>query len=317
MKKVLVYMGNHPLQEELLNALHLGAFKAKVEFLEEAEKAENLFKNEKFDIFLSCESNYELLTLHKTFQPENHRTLITSLPMEVYSKELKEEENKLLDHIISRSDSLYLTALEITVTIKKIFTGDIFGIEKYLKGQNENEYREVPGAFAREQLNAGVMDFANRNRLGNYRAKLAFGISEELLMNATYDAPSSAGIEKYKNIRLTPDLVLDPEHRSILSYGCDGSILAISVKDPFGLLEKKVFDRYLKKVLVRNESTSIIDTKKEGAGLGLFKILFSSHSLICNVKAGAYTEVISLLDLNAKVKDFSKMPRSIHFFQTE
>ena len=46
-------------------------------------------------------------------------------------------------------------------------------------------------------------------------------------------------------------------------------------KDPFGLLKKEKFFEYLKKVLSRDDSSKIIDTKKGGAGLGLLKILFS------------------------------------------
>ena len=175
--------------------------------------------------------------------------------------------------------------------------------------------KEVISAASRDQLNSEVMEYANNHKVGTYRSKLAFSISEELLMNATYDALAAAKIEKYKDLRKHPETILDPEHRSVLQYACDGKILAISVKDPFGLLEREKYYHYLKKVLSRDDSTKIIDTKQGGAGLGLFKILFSCHSLICNVDRNVCTEMIALIDLDSKVKDFSRMTRSIHFFQ--
>ena len=40
----------------------------------------------------------------------------------------------------------------------------------------------------------------------------------------------------------------------------------------------------MKKLSMSRDSDDLIDTKKGGAGLGFFKILYSSHALICNVK---------------------------------
>ena len=72
-----------------------------------------------------------------------------------------------------------------------------------------------------------------------------------------------------------------------------------------------------KKSCCRSDSANLIDTKKGGAGLGLFKILYSSHALICNVDPGRKTEVIALIDIQHQVRDFSKMARSVHYFATE
>ena len=161
------------------------------------------------------------------------------------------------------------------------------------------------------------MTFAEDNRLGQYTSKLVFGITEELLMNAIYDAPVAGGKLHYAELPRTSPIVLQPDEYGKLTFGCDGSVFAISVADPFGALKREKLFQYLKKVLRRSDSANLIDTKKGGAGLGLFKILYSSHALICNVDPGRKTEVIALIDIQHQVRDFSKMARSVHYFATE
>ena len=70
------------------------------------------------------------------------------------------------------------------------------------------------------------------------------------------------------------------------------------------------------KIIPEFEDRQLIDTKKGGAGLGLFKMLYSSHSVVCNVDPGKTTEVIVLISLIHPVRDFVHLPRSIHYFNT-
>ena len=160
------------------------------------------------------------------------------------------------------------------------------------------------------------MSFAEENRLGQYMAKLVFGITEELLMNAIYDAPVAGGRHHYGDLPRTTSVELDQSEYATLTYGCDGSLFGVAVCDPFGALKREKLYQYLKKVLRRTDSTNLIDTKKGGAGLGLFKILYSSHALICNVEPSKRTEVMALIDIQHQVRDFSKMARSVHYFTT-
>jgi hypothetical protein len=303
-----------PIPECLVNSVHTGSYghEARVEF--EADRVQRFINKKACDILICTEPDYEIFSYHMNANPNGIRILITDQTMEFYSEKLKNQEEILVDHIISYVPDGYLTRLETITTLQKLLKNEIFGLDKYLAGGTEVILKEVTGPSARDQLNSEVMEYSNANKVGTYRSKLAFSISEELLMNATYDALAAAEIEKYKNIREKPETVLDPEHRSLLQYACDGKILAIGVKDPFGLLKREKYYQYLKKVLSRDDSTKIIDTKKGGAGLGLFKILFSCHSLICNVDENNFTEMIAIIDLSSKVKDFSRMTRSIHFF---
>ena len=256
---------------------------------------------------------YQKIRAHS---PDIHTVLVTEKPMDQYSVALAGKEDTLVDHVVaSRSPSPW-TVHELRVTIQKVLRGDIFGLEKYFAPGTPVQSLTVTGSADRERYNAVVMKYAEENRLGQYMAKLAFGISEELLMNAIYDAPIAGGHHHYGDLPRTTAVTLNPDEYATLTYGCDGVVFGIAVADPFGALTREKLFQYLKKVLRRSDSTDLIDTKKGGAGLGLFKILYSSHSLVCNVKPKETTEVMALIDIKHQVRDFSKMARSVHYFQS-
>lgn len=273
--------------------------------------------NDKIKLLISNSPSHELFSQLRASYPGITSVLVTDLPMSEYSQSLKNEEEKLLDHVIANKGSDSWVILELRTMIRKRFSHDIFGVDKYL-APNTVVYQEVVKSSAqRDLLNSKVQTFAEACHLGQSTSRMAYGITEELLMNTLYDAPAAAGIERFKSIEQTTTIELDENEQGLLSYGCDGQILAISSRDPFGALQQDKVFKYLKKVLKRNDSEELIDTKKGGAGLGLFKILFSSHSLVCNVEKGKCTEIMAVIDLNEPLRDFSIMPRSIHYFSKD
>lgn len=246
--------------------------------------------------------------------PKAHILLVTDLPMEKYSELLRGEEHNLIDHVIASRGPVPWTINELRISVQKIIRQDIFGIAKYLAPATQIHELTVTGSKDRETFNTLVMQFAEESRLGQYVAKLVFGITEELLMNAIYDAPVAGGRLHYGDLPRTAAIELSPSEYSRLTFGCDGSLFGVSVTDPFGALTREKLFQYLKKVVRRTDSANLIDTKKGGAGLGLFKILYSSHSLVCNVRPNSQTEVMALIDVQNQVRDFSKMTRSVHYF---
>jgi hypothetical protein len=264
-------------------------------------------------------SNIPDLKLFKGFRqtnPQGQIVFVTELPMKEYSAVLQNTEEKLLDHVIANKGREGWTIHQLRITILKILSRDIFGIDKYLAPYAIIHRAPVRGSAEREELNSNVMRFVEACHLGQHAARMAFGITEELLMNTIYDAPAAAGIARFKNVEQTQTIVLEPSEYGELSFGCDGQILAIATADPFGALRKDTLLSYLKKVLKRDETEGLIDEKKGGAGLGLFKILYSSHGIVCNVKPGSRTEILALIDVNDQLRDFASMARSIHYFHT-
>ena len=299
---------------ESLDLVGDGANIKQVTDKEEAKNSMNTMAD--LSIIISNAASFELFELARAKHPKAQTILVTDLPMVQYSPALKSEEHSLVDHVIANRVSKDWTVNELKITIEKLITTDIFGIEKYLEIDTPIERRSIKGSSAREIYNAEVMAFAEKCRLGHHTAKTAFGITEELLMNVIHDAPLAGGVREYQGKPRTAPVDLKPEYWGELTWGCDGHILAIGAADPFGALKKEKLARYIRKLLKRDDSSALIDTKKEGAGLGFFKMLYSSHGLVCNVCDGKKTEIITLIEVKEQLRDFSTMARSIHFFSS-
>ena len=241
--------------------------------------------------------------------------LVTDQPMSEYSDALEGDEHLLVDHVIANRTGMEWTVNELRSTLQKLLNKDIFGLEKYLAPGTVIQEATITGSENRDLHNLAVMKFAQEHKLGQHMSKTIFGISEELLMNAIYDAPVAGGSMSFDNIPRTAAVKLEPHQYATLRYGCDGNTFGIAVSDPFGALKREKLFQYLKKVLMRRDSTSLIDNKKGGAGLGIFKILYSSHALVCNVQPKRHTEFMALINVHDQLRDFSKMARSIHYFE--
>lgn len=316
MKHVIFYDSPNSTRLPDKNTLRLICHSASVTHSSSEEFVFKLLEQADANTIL-CSNTPNLSLFHGALKaaPKLKIILLTDLTMAAYSKMLDNREDELVHHIIvNRLPSIW-TINEIRITIQKLLQQDYFGLEKYLASETPIQKYTIKGSADRETYNDQVMRFAEQHRLGQYTAKLVFGITEELLMNAIYDAPVAGGRMHYEDIPRTTPVTLQPDEFAELSFAFDGETFGIAVKDPFGALRSDKFFQYLKKVLRRNDSEQLIDTKKGGAGLGLFKILYSCHALICNVATKQTTEVIALLDTKHQVRDFAKMPRSIHFFE--
>jgi hypothetical protein len=269
-----------------------------------------------YRIIVSNVADLDIFSAARQYDSNIENVLVTDQPIKDYSFQLEQKEHQILDHIIANRSETDWTIQELRVTIQKIMRDDIFGIEKYLAPGTEVQQTQVTCTKERDMLNTKVMSYAESYNLGQHTAKLLFGITEELLMNALYDAPAAAGITEYSILHRSESFSLRPHEYGTLSYGCDGDLFAVSVADPFGVLQKETLLQYIKKVQRRHEGSGLIDSKKGGAGLGFFKILYSSHALICNVDKGKKTEIIAIIDLREYLRDFDITPRSIHFFGT-
>lgn len=244
------------------------------------------------------------------------QTVVVS-PMAIpeISGALAGQEDQLIDHLIAHYDRAGWVVEQLRICLQKILTANIFGVDKYLIHGTAIQRFPIRGSGDRNPLNMEVMKFAQKCGLGQHLSKTLFGISEELLMNVLYDAPLASGTYDPSTFNRNSPVELAPHEQGELTFGCDGQCFVLAASDPFGALKRGTFFAYLEKIMKRDDTQGLIDTKKEGAGLGFFKMLYGCNALICDVKAMQKTEVMALLDLREPVRDFSMMPRSVHFFQ--
>jgi hypothetical protein len=156
------------------------------------------------------------------------------------------------------------------------------------------------------KISEGINALAVPKRVGEMFGELA----HELLMNAMYDAPVDAhGRAKYASDRKA-DLVLEESERATLRFGTDGSRLALSVRDPFGRLERHhVIDG-----LARGLAGGEMDRTHGGAGLGMMVCHNASSAMFFDVARGRHTEVTALFELDLNLREFRTQARSLHFW---
>jgi len=186
----------------------------------------------------------------------------------------------------------------VYVTAKKLLTGDIFGIEKYLPDNTPVHYARLRDFEGRGKAIQTVLDFAEESKMRR-QVRLAIGsVCEELLMNALYDAPVDAeGKQVFAEV--------DPHDRTrsrsprpvSIRYASTEDKFAIAVRDRFGRLAKNTILSYIDKCI---HSPNQIDRKTYGAGLGLYLVANAAASYVVNVAYGIATEVVCTFDRGAK-----------------
>jgi hypothetical protein len=174
-------------------------------------------------------------------------------------------------------------------------------------------------------LELGVRSTADRDevvaRIGEYITALAvpkrvvdmFGeLAHELLMNAIYDAPADGqGRAKYAADRKADVRLLDEECPSV-KLACDGSVLVLQVRDPFGRLERGHVVDGLARGLAGGEQ----DRTHGGAGLGFLVCHNSTSALFFDVARGRHTEVTALLELDTNLRELRTQAKSLHFWSS-
>ncbi len=114
-------------------------------------------------------------------------------------------------------------------------------------------------------------------------------ITNELLVNAFYDAPYEAGLFREPPARQQP-IEMPPDMPCELVYGATESELFVRVRDCFGALTRQ---RLLDVLLRCARGANVeLDESRGGAGLGMWRIFRQSSRVIISVEPGASTEML-------------------------
>jgi hypothetical protein len=195
------------------------------------------------------------------------------------------------NHVFTADDSgMHM----VSVTTRKIVTGDLFGIDKYLPQGTDVHLTRLRDYKGRTAAIDEVLAFAEKVGVRR-QVRTAIGqVCEELLMNALYDAPvDEHGNPIFAEVEVKARLDrLSPRPVSI-RYAATDSGFAVSVRDRFGRLDKATVLRYIDKCL---HSPQQIDRKVYGAGLGIYLIANAATQFVLNVAPGMATEVVCTFD---------------------
>lgn len=186
----------------------------------------------------------------------------------------------------------------LQVTIAKFVSGDLFGIEKYLPPGAPVQLTRMRDFEGRKKAIEEVIEFASKSGVRAMVCNKIGSVSEELLMNALYDAPVDAdGRMIFEDIKAADRVKMATPKPVSIRYAVHNGLFAVSVRDRFGRLEKHHILRFIEKCLRSGEQ---IDRKEYGAGLGIYLIANAATHYVVNIAPGMATEVVCTFDCGVR-----------------
>lgn len=216
-----------------------------------------------------------------------------------------------LTHLLARSGDL--DGEELLVTVQKILRRDVFGLEKYFSWGAEQERVTLTRASERFAAIKAAAAFAERKGAQRRFVELFETAADELITNALFNAPTDDDGERcFAHLSRTEEVVL-PAGKEVQAVFCtDGRRLGISVQDPFGSLEAETVVAYLGKCF--RKGSDQVDDKQGGAGLGLYYLFEMLSQFVVNIRPGERSELIGIIDIRGRYRDFSDRPKSFNVF---
>ena len=306
-KNVLLVESNK--KQQVIARMAVGGTGVRMDIANTKEEAEIFVGKNKYDAILCEEAFLDILiTAHKN-KIAPHLVLLTAT--DVTSNLHTMKGLPFVDNIMSRDpDDRSLTVRSLLTTMTKVLNRNLFGMEKYLSWGAEVHMKNVRSSKQREELKEEMLGYFKQSGIRKTILDRVYLVMEEMLMNAIFDAPTDdKGQPIYNHLSRKIEINLEKDQESIMRYAFDGTMIAISVEDPFGGLTKDLLIRYLESCYEGKAGT--LNLNKGGAGRGLHMIIENSDLTIFNVKRGIRTEVISLFNLDAGRREHKP---SFHYF---
>ncbi|MBF0352853.1 MAG: GAF domain-containing protein [SAR324 cluster bacterium] len=308
-KQVLLAETNK--KQQIIAQMALGGTGVELDIVSDMEQGLRCLDEKKYDIICSNSELVEL-TRHAVEKfPDIKSVFMTSEDATNYLPLLK--KYPFLSNIVSQNEEdRTFTLKNISTTISKLITNDLFGLEKYLNWGVDVHQKSIGNSEVRTELVDEMEQYFTKLGVRRPILKKCSMVVEELLMNAIYDAPVDAeGKSLYNHLPRTEKLELKPEEQATFRYACDGLLLAVSVEDPFGAFHRETILKYLASCYEGREGT--LQQNKGGAGRGLFQIIETSDLVVFNVKPKVRTEVVVIFNIDPN-KPKSAKTTSFHYF---
>lgn len=218
-----------------------------------------------------------------------------------------------VESILAREDRL--DDSEFIVSATKSLGHDLFGLHKYFPWGVTVFSMEVKNYQEKTDAIDLIMASAETSGMrGPVRDRIQL-VSDELLMNALYHAPTDdEGKERYRNVARKELTKLEEVSAVKVQYGCSGRYFGVSVRDEFGSLTRAKIVDYLTRIA--QGVGAQIESKMTGAGLGIVSVAQSVSKLVFNIVPGVSTEVIALFEIDL-IAQGKVGARSVHLFFDE
>jgi hypothetical protein len=239
--------------------------------------------------------------------PQSLIIMMITSPLPMQSRELRE---CIGIHSFVAYNNNEIDPCDLTVTLRKIRTKDVFGVQRYLKHDCLTSRHEI--CTPRDKLLAlqRVEEFVRflggdnaTSRFSQYSTRVS-ELLDELVLNAVAHTCNrslqDAGCFEFS---------LSPTNSIHVEWGFDGELFGMSVRDNAGTLKKEDILTYL-------DSTMVLSAQNEEHMSHLaFRSMFERvHKFVVNVHPGFMTEVVSVMRFDRRLRDFDGRLRSFHFF---
>lgn len=203
--------------------------------------------------------------------------------------------------------------LELLVTARKLLGADIFGVEKYFPWGAPRLSFSVAHSAGRDAIRERARQLAESLGTQSRLVELYCTVVDELMTNALYNAPvDERGEERFAHLKRGEPVALAGGEGVDVVLCSDGRTLGCAVTDPFGSLGPHTIVDYLGRCFRRGADQ--ISERSGGAGLGLFTIYEACSQLVVNIATGRRTEMIALIDIRGRFRDFAERPKSFNVF---
>lgn len=290
----------------------LGSTGVQLDTASDLEEAKTLLASVEYDAVVADETCLPFLKHARDAQTPARLVMMTT--KNVSSNIATLRDMLFVDSVMTRDpEERHFTIRTILTTLTKVLSGELFGIEKYLTWGVDVQSRPVKASTEREELRGEMCAYFKKMGVRSTIIERVNTVTEELLMNAIYDAPTDVhGKALFNHLPRRQPVLLDSHQQSVLRYASDGVFLAVSVTDPFGALPKELIINYLDSNY-RGEQDINEHQGKGGAGRGLHQIVENSDLTVFNVKKSLKTEVICLFYAEGHKREPTP---SFHYFFT-
>lgn len=198
------------------------------------------------------------------------------------------------DHVVAFDDAL---GEGLRLTAGKLFSGDIFGIEKHLPAGTDIKYLRLRDNIGRAGAIDAITEFSTQVGIRRALRTAIMQVSEELLMNALFDAPvDDRGHSLFSHVSTQDRREMQSPRPVSIRFAATQEAFAVAVRDRYGSFDKQTLLDYIEKCL---HSEDQIDRKARGAGLGLYLIARHATQFVVNIAPGVATEVVCTFDRRA------------------
>jgi signal transduction histidine kinase len=200
---------------------------------------------------------------------------------------------------------------ELISTVKRL-AGLQEGLHSYLpSGAERRAWSFRSRADCKEVLKAASDALADWRLHPRFRAACRT-VLDELMTNALFNAPTTAGKPRFAHLSRDAAVTLERDEVIEVALHYNGASLALRVTDSFGSITptqvRQQFGAYA------DGETRSPRRASGGAGLGLSFVQDSVTQLLVELTPGRRTDMVGLLSVGGPYRDFARRGKSMHLF---